>query len=84
MIENIENFIITINGARYDARKDLEFVGSYDGTQRPYLRSHTKVAVYKEIKDEYPEIYENIKHKVWFVDKYKDKVEGAESDTPKN
>ena len=70
MIENVENFIVTINGARYDARKDLEFVGSYTGPQRPYLRSHTKVAVYKEIREEYPNIYEVIKYKYWYVDKY--------------
>ena len=82
MIENVENFIVTINGSRYDARKDLEFVGSYDGPQRPYLRSHTKVAVYKEIREEHPDIYEVIKYKYWYVDKYKDKVEGVEDDTP--
>ena len=82
MIENVENFIVTVNGERYDARNDLKFVGSYDGPQRPYLRSHTKVAIYKEIKDEHPDIYEYIKYKFWFVEKYKDKVEGVEDDTP--
>lgn len=78
MIENVlvERNTIVVDGKEYNYLRDLEFVGSFDGPQRPYLRRHTKVKLYKDIKLIYPEIYDQIKNRVWFQD-YKKEIEGV-------
>ena len=75
MIENFdrENYIVTVNGERFYLKHDLEAVAEATGRQKTYLRKPTKIKVYKELKDRYPDIYEEISKYYWFD---KDAVEG--------
>lgn len=66
MIENIEEFIVTVKGEQYDLRKDLEAVAPASGRQKTYLRRPTKIAVYKELKNRFPEEYNAVQQYYWF------------------
>jgi hypothetical protein len=76
MIENLdrENYIVTVNGERFYLKHDLEAVAEATGRQKTYLRKPTKIKVYKELKDRYPDIYEEISKYYWFD---KESVEGV-------
>ena len=78
MIENLdrENYIITVNGERFYLKHDLEAVAEATGRQKTYLRRPTKIKVYKELKDRYPDLYEDITKYYWF-ESYKNDVEGV-------
>lgn len=78
MIENLdlENYIVTVNGERFYLKNDLEAVAEATGRQKTYLRKPTKIKVYKELKDRYPEVFEEITKYYWFND-YKNDVEGV-------
>ena len=69
----LENKYVEMDGNKYDLFNDLTFVGSYTG-QRPYLRRNTKINVYKDIKNEYPDIYSKLISYNWFQP-YKKEVE---------
>lgn len=81
MIENFdrENYIVTVNGERFYLKHDLEAVAEAQGRQKTYLRKQTKIKVYKELKDRYPDVYEEISKYYWFD---KEAVEGVT--TPQN
>ena len=70
MIENLdlENYIVTVNGERFYLKNDLEAVAEATGRQKTYLRKPTKIKVYKELKDRYPEVFEEITKYYWFND----------------
>lgn len=76
MIEYLdrENYIVTVNGERFYLKHDLEAVAEATGRQKTYLRKPTKIKVYKELKDRYPDIYEEISKYYWFD---KESVEGV-------
>ena len=78
MIENLdlEKHIVTVNGERFYLNNDLEAVAEATGRQKTYLRKPTKIKVYKELKDRFPEVYEDITKFYWFND-YKNDVEGV-------
>lgn len=76
MIENFDrdNYIVTVNGERFYLKHDLEAVAEATGRQKTYLRKPTKIKVYKELKDRYPDVYEEISKYYWFD---KESVEGV-------
>lgn len=78
MIENLdlEKHIVTVNGEKFYLNNDLEAVAEATGRQKTYLRKPTKIKVYKELKDRFPEVYEDITKFYWFND-YKNDVEGV-------
>ena len=78
MIESFDrdNYIVTVNGERFYLKHDLEAVAEATGRQKTYLRKPTKIKVYKELKDRYPDIYEDITKYYWF-ESYKNDVEGV-------
>ena len=76
MIENFdsENYIITYKGERFYLKHDLEAVAEATGRQKTYLRKPTKIKIYKELKDMYPDVYESIQKYYWF-NQYKNEIE---------
>jgi len=78
MIENInlENYTIQVNGEWFYLRKDLEAVAEASGRQKTYLRRPTKIKVFKELKDRYNDVYNELRNFYWF-DQYKQDVEGT-------
>lgn len=77
MIESLQNDIITYEGKEYDLLKDLESTAAASGRQKTYLRRPTKIRIYKELKDRFPEKYDKIKDMFWFRAGYKSEVEGV-------
>lgn len=69
----LENKYVEMDSNKYDLFNDLTFVGSYTG-QRPYLRRNTKINIYKDIKNEYPDVYSKLISYNWFQP-YKKEVE---------
>lgn len=49
----------------WSLKTDLEYTGAYSGN-RPYLRRPTKIQLYREIKEDYPNGYEYLKSLDWF------------------
>ncbi len=78
MIENLRNNIITYEGKEYDLRKDLESIAAASGRQKTYLRRPTKVRIYRELKNRFPEEYNKIRGMYWFQS-YVKEIEGIES-----
>lgn len=78
MIENInlENYTIQVNGEWFYLRKDLEAVAEASGRQKTYLRRPTKIKVFKELKDRYNYVYNELRNFYWF-DQYKQDVEST-------
>lgn len=75
MIERLEDYIVTVKGEEFDLRNDLGAVAAASGRQKTYLRRPTKIQVYKELMNRFPEKYEEIKKYYWFSS-YKNEVEG--------
>lgn len=78
MIENLQDNIITYEGKQYDLLKDLESIAAASGRQKTYLRRPTKVRIYRELKNRYPEEYDKIRGMYWFQSYIKE-IEGIES-----
>ena len=76
MIINPNTKIVEIDDKKYDLRKDLRFVGKWDGPQVPYLRRTTKISIYKDIRRNYPELYLELRHMDTFAPYIKE-VEGT-------
>ncbi len=72
---------IRIDGKNYDYHNEFEYVGSYEGRQKPYLRLPTRVNLLKELKRREPDVFDDIKTYGWYIYNYKDKVEGTEQPT---
>lgn len=66
MIENLQNDIITCGGKKFNLLRDLESTGPASGRQKTYLRRPTKVAIYRELKNRYPDEYDKIRGMYWF------------------
>lgn len=74
---NMYNHVV-YEGHEYDPLQDLKFIGCYLGTgQRPYIRHTTKVAIYKQMKHEHPDIYERLTYRSWFSN-YEDELRDGE------
>ena len=78
MIENLQNDIITCGGKKFNLLRDLESTGPASGRQKTYLRRPTKVAIYRELKNRYPDEYDKIRGMYWFQSYIKE-IEGIES-----
>ena len=78
MIENLQNDIITCGGKKFNLLRDLESTGPASGRQKTYLRRPTKVAIYRELKNRYPDEYDKIRGMYWFQS-YIREIEGIES-----
>ena len=76
MIEEINGTILTIEGKRYDVIRNLECLEEASGRQKTYLRTPTKVKVFKELKGTDPELFERITHTYWWS-QYEDAVNGV-------
>lgn len=78
MIEflDVETYTLTYQGKEWNLRKDLEYLGEPNGRQKTYIRRYNKIAIYKELKNRFPEIYQDISKMYWY-DQYKTEVEGV-------
>ena len=79
MIEFLEDYILTYKGEKYNLKKDLEACAEAQGRQKTYLRKPTKIAIYKELKNRYPEVYADISCFYWF-NPYKNEIDGVGED----
>ncbi len=71
----LDNHRITYKNNQYDVLNDLEYIGGYDTTYRPYLRVNIKISIFKWLKEHFPEEYELVSQKWWFIEKYNLKTE---------
>lgn len=83
MIEKIDGTILTIEGKRYDVIRNLECLEEANGRQKTYLRTPTKVKVFKELKGTDPELFERVTHTYWWS-QYEDAVNGVVTATNNN
>ena len=59
--------LVVVNEKEYSVLKELTFTGDVpSGTQRPYLRQGTKVSIYREVMNRYPDVYEQLINMGWF------------------
>lgn len=56
---------VILKDGRYAIFQDLKFVGDYDGI-RPYIRSNTKIDIYRDYRENHPEMYNNLRKQDWF------------------
>lgn len=68
-------FVILDDG-HYSIMNDLRYADDFDGT-RPYVRRNTKIDIYKDYKNNHPDMYKTLRQRSWF-DAYLGDVE----DTP--
>ena len=83
MIEYLIDNIVCVNGEEFYYSRDLEAVKAASGRQKTYLRRPTKIKVYKELMNRYPEEYNKIKDMYWF-EQYRNEVEGTQTGVQEN
>lgn len=58
---------VIIDGNEFSIFNELNYMGEVEsGTLRPYIRTNTKIAVYKDYRDNHPNMYEVLKERDWF------------------
>lgn len=77
MYKVVEEKYIEIDDKKYSIYNELTFAGEVNfGEIRPYLRRNTKINIFKFIKNNYHEIYNNLVNLDWY-NAYKKDVEGT-------
>lgn len=84
MIEKIDGTILTIDGKRYDALRDLECLEEASGRQKTYLRKPTKIKVYKELKSMDADLFNAVTTRYWWTTELDNAVNGVATQVESN
>lgn len=80
-----EKIILEIENKRYDVYENLSYIGEFKvGVKRPFLKKETKRSVYKYIRNNLPQIYEELKKKEWFIAEFLLEFEQEQKESDNN